>query len=66
MGSPGKALAHGRAKYYPDKRTNGCNGKASESETSELKFGVWIEVRSKRIDESSFYRKILFQYIKIS
>ena len=35
VGSPGKALAHGRAKCYLDKGANGCNGKTSESETSK-------------------------------
>ena len=32
MGSPGKALAHGRAKCYLDKGASGHSGEASESE----------------------------------
>ena len=37
VGSPGKALAHGRAKCYSDKGVNGHSGKALESKTSESK-----------------------------
>ena len=48
MGSPGKALAHERAKCYPDKGVDGHSGEAPESEALES------EVRScnrRRIEE---------------